>query len=185
MVFGKGINDLSCDIESYQTWHSMIRRSYSPVYHKSKPTYVGTEVDQEWLILSIFNKWFVLNNVQGWQLDKDLLGQDLKLYSKETCVFLPNEINCALKTDMGKNGLPPGVSYKTSNCKYVAQLSVVNENGTRTNRHLIISNSPFECAEVYKAEKEKYIKSLAQKHVDRLDRRAYDALLKFEVKGNT
>lgn len=185
MVFGKGINDLSCDIESYQTWHSMIRRSYSPVYHKSKPTYIGTEVAQEWLILSIFNKWFVLNNVQGWQLDKDLLGQGLKLYSKETCVFLPNEINCALQIDKGKNGLPPGVSYKTSHQKYVAQLSILDENNQRKNKHLVISSSIAECEEVYRIEKEKYIRSLAQKHVDKLDRRAYDALLKFEVKGNT
>lgn len=184
MVFGKGINDLSCDIPSYVVWHSMIRRCYSSVYHKSKPTYIGTTVEPDWLHLSNFNKWFVLNSVQDWQLDKDLLKPDLKLYSKDTCVFLPNEINCALKTDMGKNGLPPGVSYKTSHDKYVAQLSIVDIDGTRTNRHLIISNSIQECAATYKFEKERYVKSLAIKHIDKLDKRAYDALLNFKVKDS-
>ena len=49
MVFSKGINDVinSRDTKEYQVWHSMIRRCYSDVYQKLKPTYAGTVVCDE------------------------------------------------------------------------------------------------------------------------------------------
>ena len=47
-VFGKGINDTE-NAKDYQTWHSMLRRCYSPVFKKDKPTYEGCEVCEEWL----------------------------------------------------------------------------------------------------------------------------------------
>ena len=181
MVFNKGFNDLSSSLPSYSVWHSMLRRCYSSVYHANKPTYVGTIVSDEWLLFSNFNKWFVLNNVEGWQLDKDLLFNNSKIYSEETCIFLPNEINCALQTDKGKNGLPSGVSYKTSHGKYVAQLSILDENGHRKNKHLIISDSVDVCKKKYSEEKIKYIMTLAEKHKEKLSEKAYNALLNFKV----
>lgn len=187
MVFNKGMNDLSCDIESYPVWHSMIRRCYSEVYHKNKPSYIGMKVCDNWLYLSNFNNWFVLNYVQGWQLDKDLLFPESRMYSEQNCIFLPNEINCALQIEKSANGLPPGVSYKTSHSKYVAQLSMLKD-GKRVGKHLLISDSIEDCFEAYINAKESYMKKLADLHIDKLDKRAYDALFNFSVrermKGN-
>ena len=59
-VFGKGINDTE-NAKDYQTWHSMLRRCYSPVYKKDRPTYEGCEVCDEWLRLSTFKKWYAEN----------------------------------------------------------------------------------------------------------------------------
>lgn len=181
MVFGKGINDLSSKLASYSVWHSMLRRCYSEVYHKTKPTYIGVEVQPDWLYLSNFHSWFVLNHVEDWHLDKDLLGGDKRIYSEDTCTFLPSEINSALQTDKLSTNLPPGVSYKTSHAKYVAQLSTNNE-GTRKNIHLIIHDDPMVCFAAYKEAKENYLKTLAEKYKYELKYESYQALLAFSVK---
>ncbi len=87
-VFGKGINDTE-NAKDYQTWHSMLRRCYSPVFKKDKPTYEGCEVCEEWLHFSVFRKWYAANNKANWELDKDLLIPGNKTYSPETCIFVP------------------------------------------------------------------------------------------------
>lgn len=180
MIFGVGVNDLSSKHPSYQCWHSMLRRGYSDLYKKSKPTYAETRVDERWHRLSAFDPWWREHAIADWQLDKDLLGNG-KLYSEDICVFLPNEINTALQTDRGNNGLPPGVSYKSSNKKYVAQLSK-NIDGKRVSQHLVIHSDPEICFSYYKVAKEEYVRGLADRHREYLDKRAYDAIKAFVVK---
>lgn len=179
MVFGVGINDLTCDVASYQCWHSMLRRGYSSVYKAAKPTYANTRVHADWHRLSTFHEWWLANAVTDWQLDKDLLG-DGNMYSAEYCTFLPNEINTALQVDRDTNGLPPGVSYKSKNKKYVAQLSM-NIDGKRLSKHLGLSTDPLVCFQYYKTAKEQYIKELAERHRSKLDTKAYSALMQFTV----
>ena len=183
MVFGKGINDMNSRVSSYVTWHSMIRRCYSEVYQKSKPTYKKVTVDPDWHYLSSFHSWFVENNIEGWQLDKDLLSNFGNHYSSSNCCFLPNEINCALKFNNGKNDLPPGVSYNNDihKKKYVAQYSRNDEQGNRKSIHLIYSGDIEECFAAYKQAKEMYIKELAEKYKDILIPSAYSALMSLEV----
>ena len=180
MVFGKGINDLNSKVASYSKWHSMIRRCYSKVYHKNKPTYIGTTVCDNWLLLSNFHNWFLDNYIDGWQLDKDLLSNFGKVYSPDNCCFLPNEINCALKFDLKISDLPAGVSFKSENSKYVAQYSRLDEKGKRKSIHLIYSNDPNICYDMYKQAKKKYFKELANKYKDRLSEKVYTALFEFD-----
>ena len=40
----------------YTTWHSMVRRCYSDVYHKSRPAYDDVEMQESWLKFSNFKK---------------------------------------------------------------------------------------------------------------------------------
>lgn len=173
---------MTSKIPSYSTWHSMIRRCYSEVYQKNKPTYVGTEVDKSWLKLSVFNSWFVNNHIEGWQLDKDLLSNFGKLYSENTCCFLPNEVNCALRFDLKKSNLPAGVSFKTESSKYIAQYSRVGENGKRKNVHILCSLDPDECFTAYKQAKETYIRELAERYKNRIPDRVYVALCEINIK---
>ena len=110
MVEGKGINDMqkgwrtenNWNKKVYQTWHNMIVRCYSEKYHKTRPTYIGCKVCDDWLILSNFVKDFKL--IDGYDrekflngelvLDKDIKsnGQN-KVYSIENCIFISNEEN--------------------------------------------------------------------------------------------
>lgn len=78
---------------SYSSWKNMLRRCASESYHKTRPTYKGTEVCSEWLVFSNFDKWFVENYVCGWELDKDILSNGVSLYSPATCIFIPQSVN--------------------------------------------------------------------------------------------
>lgn len=179
MIFGVGINDVSCTDPSYSCWHSIHRRAYSDVYHKTKPSYIGTEVSEEWHLLSNFKRWFDENYVEGWAIDKDLLSETKpgKLYSQSTCCFLPSQINSAIMYEKANTALP-GVYFKKANQKYVAQLNVL-ENGKRKNLHLLIHDCPYTCFEVYKQAKEKYVRGLANQF--QLPSRVKDALLSYQV----
>lgn len=181
MVFGRGINDVSSKHSAYSIWHSMIRRAYSEVYQKNKPTYVGTTVHEDWFRLSKFIEWYNENYVDGWHLDKDLLSTGLKRYSPETCCFLPNEINILFSEKRQDNGLPSGVYFKKSLGRYVAQISHC-ENGVRKSGHIGASNDPNKCFLMYKTASEKKIKELAEKYKSQLDARAYSTLMEFQVK---
>lgn len=180
MVFGKGINDVNSKHPAYSIWHSMLRRSYSKVYHKNKPTYIGTEVSPEWYKFSNFIKWYDDNYIEGWHLDKDLLSNGCKLYSKDTCCFLPNEINILFSEKRQDNGLPLGVSVKKCSGKYIAQISFC-ENGVRKSGHIGTSRDPMLCFEMYKSAKEAKIKELANKYKEQLNPNVYSTLMNYIV----
>jgi len=105
LIFGVGINDANYSIVKrdggktvwrcpfYSTWYNMLLRCYSKRYHMKKPTYIGCSVSNNWLIFSNFKKWMQLQNWEGMQLDKDLIGENNKIYSQETCIFISNSIN--------------------------------------------------------------------------------------------
>lgn len=176
MIFNVGISDLPYTTESYTVWHSMLRRCYSSVYHEGKPTYVGTQVENTWKTHSNFAKWFRENYVNGWQLDKDLLG-DGKLYSESTCCFLPGIINSAI-SNTGFNG----VHWKKKNNKWVAQMSAVS-NGKRKGVHLLITDSKQEAAQRYQEVKGLYIIMLAEKYKDRLKLNVFNKLIEISKLG--
>lgn len=180
MIFGIGINDLTSKLPSYSTWYSMHRRCYSELYDKNHGGYSECEVSKEWQILSNYNNWFNENYIQGYDLDKDLISNS-KIYSEDTCIFLPREINSALQQDKNKNGLPPGVSYKASHGKYVSQISKTR-NSVRKNIHICINKDIDYCFNLYKIEKEKYIKELAEEFKSKIDSKTYNLLINYEVK---
>lgn len=179
MIFKTGINDLSTNEESYSAWHSMLRRCYSEVYQKSKPTYIGCEVSESWKTHSNFKSWFDSNYVQGWELDKDLLGNS-KEYSENSCCFLPPCLNSLIVRKDKENSLPSGVYYKKSHQKYIAQLSYSQDN-VRKSGHILISDDPEKCFNAYKAAKESKVKELANVYKDKLCSRAFQTLMRYEV----
>lgn len=97
-VWGVGIND--CEIRSKEkvviVWRDMLQRCYDSNFVENNHTYTGCSVCDEWLYLSNFKKWFEENYVEGYQLDKDILVKGNKVYSPETCCFVPREITLYL-----------------------------------------------------------------------------------------
>lgn len=77
----------------YQTWVKMLERCYSAKFQERNPTYKGCTVSDEWLTFSNFKSWMEKQDWKGKQLDKDLLLQDNKVYSSETCVFVTQTVN--------------------------------------------------------------------------------------------
>lgn len=76
----------------YSRWHGMLERCYSARYQELKPTYIGCKVCDEWHNFQVFAEWFEVNYIEGFELDKDKLG-DGKLYSPETCCFISRTEN--------------------------------------------------------------------------------------------
>lgn len=102
-IFGVGINDHDKptfvngkSIKEYQIWTDMLRRCYSEFELNRHPTYKGCEASDNFKRFSGFLSW-AENQIgfckDGWQLDKDIIIKGNKIYSEETCCFVPPEIN--------------------------------------------------------------------------------------------
>jgi len=71
----------------------MLQRCYSEKKHSEKEAYQECYVSEEWKTFSKFKKWMEAQPWEGNTLDKDLLVIGNKLYSKDTCCFIPGHIN--------------------------------------------------------------------------------------------
>jgi len=82
---------------AYTTWKSMLRRCYDTKFLSRYPTYQGCSVEKHWHNFQNFAEWFYENHIEGYELDKDLKVFDNKIYSKNTCWFIPNYVNSLIK----------------------------------------------------------------------------------------
>ena len=82
--------------KSYYYWKNMISRCYKSDINVN-PTYVECMVCNEWLCYANFEKWFDKNYYtipnEKICLDKDILVKGNKIYSPQTCCFVPQKIN--------------------------------------------------------------------------------------------
>lgn len=168
------------DTKEYKLWNGMLERAYSPRYHSINPSYAECSVSENFKSYEYFYEWCQKQkgfNVDGWELDKDLLIKGNKLYSENTCVFLPHEINIALTNRKKLRGeLPIGVGKITGSTRYQAGLRINNKKV-----YLGAFDTPEEAFYKYKAEKELYLKRLAFKWGVHLDPRAERALYQYTV----
>lgn len=181
-VFGVGIVDTEHVVKrlkSYDVWTGMLERCYSQKYQEREPAYKGCSVCDEWLLFSNFKKWFDNNYIKGYALDKDILVKGNKVYSPETCCFVPSDINLLLINRRNHRGeYPIGVTYRTKLRKYYAQ---INKNGKR--KHIGYYDTIEEAFAAYKQAKEAHIKEVAKSYYDKglITKRVYDALMRYEV----
>ena len=77
---------------------------------------------EDWHKLSNFREWYNQNYVNDWHLDKDLLHPKNKIYSPDTCVFIPANINSLFTfTTKNRGDLPLGVFYHKRDQHYRSQ----------------------------------------------------------------
>lgn len=163
----------------YLCWRGMITRCYSEKYHKIQPTYKGCIVTSEWHNFQNFAKWFEENYkpeiMQGWQLDKDILIKGNKIYSPETCCFVPQEINNLFPNKPSKRGKYPVGIRKVGN---VFQTTT----SKNSNLHYLGTfNTPEEAFQAYKTAKEQYIKEVADKWRGKITEQVYNALINYKI----
>ena len=132
LVCGVGVNDADYLTQpiidgkrvrcpAYDAWGRMLTRCYSAKHHRRGPTYIGVKVCEEWLSFMAFRKWWVENQVDGWQLDKDLLS-DNRIYSPEACIFVPAWLNTfTVDSGAARGWLPIGVSFEKRVGKFKAR----------------------------------------------------------------
>ena len=167
--------------KEYTLWNNMLKRCYSDALKKKRPTYEGCEVSDNFKSYEYFYEWChkqVGFGNEYWQLDKDLLVKGNKVYSEYTCVFIPKDINLLLtKREASRGEYLIGVCWHKKDKVFVA---TVNKNrGKREN--LGSFDTELEAFNAYKTAKELYIKELANKWKDRIDPRAYNALMDYQV----
>ena len=114
----------------YQTWNNMLERCYSDKYHEKQTPYMECEACKEWLNFQEYGKWFERNyyEIEGEQmcLDKDILVKHNKIYSPDTCIFVPNTINVLFtKSDKTRGETPIGTS-PLKNGKYESRCQIFN-----------------------------------------------------------
>ena len=185
IVYGKGIIDVNIAIDgdehwraAYKSWYRMLMRCYYVKYKGHYGTYKDCTVCNEWLLLPNFKLWFDKNYVKGYDLDKDILFRNNKVYSPDTCCFVPSEINkLIIKRNKKRGSLPIGV-YQPKEGLFLAQMGINGKTKT-----IGCSKSANQAFLLYKSAKEAHIKEVAQKYYDegKIAKRVYDALMKYEV----
>lgn len=106
----------------YRTWHNMLDRCYDAKQLAKCPTYTGCSVATEWHSFMNFRTWMVNQDWEGNQIDKDILFPGNKIYSPDTCVFVPGCLN-SFTTDRGasRGDSPLGSSWSKRDQKFRAQ----------------------------------------------------------------
>ena len=155
----------------YTSWHNMLKRCY----YDSSLSYKDCSVDERWHNFQVFAEWHTNNYIEGFELDKDILIKGNKIYSPETCCFVPQEINKLLiRCDRTKKSLPMGVK------KYYKEFqSRLNINGEYI--HLGTFKTPEKAFKAYKKVKEKHIKEVAKLCRNIISERTYQSLITYQI----
>lgn len=162
--------------KEYNTWMAMMARCYDT--KNQQTSYIGCEVAPLWFNFQVFAEW--ANNqegfgLEGWQLDKDLLTTGSKIYSPETCCFLPQDLNNifrAKRTGKADTTLPRGVLYREG--RYIAASSFKGK--AKSLGSYATKEEAFSSVKIYVEDK---IRFLAEKYKSRLSRASYNKLLSF------
>lgn len=188
-VYGVGINDntysgmnLDGSIKrEYSLWKNILQRCYSSKYSsKAYNPYANCQVSENFKSYAYFYKWCQSQQAfyeEGWVIDKDLLSpREGKLYSENTCVFVPVEIsNFFRRGQPRKDGLPNGVNFRKASCEYFVRIcfrgKIFIEEFYQTKSEALYA---------HKTAKEKICKILAEKWKKRLSKEAYIAMMNWE-----
>ena len=171
--------------KEYALWQGMLQRCYSNNFKKKNPTYEGCEVSDNFKSYEYFYEWCNRQigfgndgNGNPFQLDKDLLTKGNKVYSEYSCIFLPNEINLLLtKRTASRGNHLIGVYYHKRGKVFMAQVS---KNKGKQEK-LGSFNTEIEAFNAYKTAKESFVKEQAEKWKGKIDDRAYNALMNYQV----
>ena len=177
------INDKTT--KEYQAWKGVVARCFDEKYKQKHPTYKDVTCCKEWLLYENFYEW--LHNQENfdkwgdkrWEIDKDILIKRNKVYSPETCLLVPNNINSLfLNASNHRGDLPIGV--RRSRGRFMARC---NNPITKIREYLGTFDTPLEAFYVYKKYKEDLIKQIAQIEYDKgnISKKCYEAMLNYEV----
>jgi hypothetical protein len=166
--------------DTYKVWKGLFRRCYSKNPKDVNPTYEGVTVCEEWHNFQNFAGWYEENwkpHMQGWHLDKDVLVKGNKIYSPETCCFVPQEINNLFTKVNSKRGLYPiGVSLSKSKLKYTSYIIILGKT-----KNIGTFDTIEEAFQTYKTTKESYIKEIADKYKEEISDTVYNAMYNYQV----
>lgn len=168
--------------KKYNTWKDMIDRCCSVNLREKYLSYKDCSVAKEWYNFQTFAKWYDENyyeiDGQRMDLDKDILVKGNRVYSPETCVFVPQNINTLFTKRIKKRGkYPIGVNLHKTTKKYIAKCC----NGNGKLIHIGLYNTPEEAFQAYKIFKEKVIKNIADEYKEKIPTKLYNAMTVYKI----
>ena len=134
--YGVGINDawyvISATVDGktilcpiYIKWTGMLDHCYSKAVHKRKPSYIGDTVCEEWLTFSNFRDDMLTQDWEGMVLTKNIINPNNKVYSPETCLFVPQALSQLIVSITKPRGDHlMGVTFDKKNKKFRAGISL-------------------------------------------------------------
>lgn len=169
--------------KAYHVWHDMLSRCYDPTC-SNYYNYCDCTVCEDWYNFQNFVEWFNENyyevNNERMHLDKDILYKHNRVYSPETCVFVPISINVLFTHKKSNNdNLPVGCYYNHGKIQVVCR--------TGYKQHII---GRFELNDVegafnaYKRFKEDYIHQITESYKDNIPFNLYNAMYNYEIEIN-
>lgn len=169
----------------YELWKNMLARCYSPAMNKLRPRYVGCSVSENFKNFQWFAEW--CNNQIGfgepdYQLEKDILFKNNKIYSEDTCRFVPRSVNMLLaKSNAARGELPIGVRLSPKGDKYYAYCGNLHSKDTKGKGYIGAYDDPVSAFMAYKKKKEELIAYEISKYKGLVAEDLYEALLNYEV----
>ena len=191
--YGKGylgegkykMSENSKSTDEYEIWYRMLERCYDPKFQERESTYKGCTVENNWLNFQHMAEWIEDNyyEIPGerMHLDKDILCKGNKIYSRETCIFVPSRINTLfIKCDKSRGKDPIGVTELPS-----GNYKVECRNGYGKHVYLGTYSTKKEAFHVYKQYKEKVIKETIDSYKGKIPEPYYsrlkEAMYNYEV----
>ena len=171
--------------KEYKIWHGMLQRCYCPKYHEKYPTYKECTIEDYLLNFQHMCKWLEENyyEIPGevMCLDKDILCKGNKVYSRDTCIFVPERINYLFtKRDNARGDSPIGTTELPS-----GNYQVYCNNGYGKLIYLGVYPTKEEAFQVYKQYKEKLIKDVINSYKGKIPEPFYsrlrEAMYNYEV----
>ena len=162
--------------DEFIIWYGMIQRCYDPKYHEDRPTYKECTVEDHLLNFQHMGEWINKNyyEVSGekMHLDKDILCKGNKVYSGDTCIFVPQRINSLfVKCDKARGKNPIGVT-PTSSGNYVVRCN----DGYGKEIPLGTYSTKEQAFNVYKEYKENVIKEVIDSYEGKIPEPYYSRL---------
>ncbi len=92
------------------------------------PVYCGCSLSPRFQDINLFVEWCLSQvgyGLPSYALDKDILFEGNKIYSEETCVFVPKALNNFLTlNNINRGAYPIGVSLNKNTGRFVSQLKI-------------------------------------------------------------
>ena len=180
-----GEGKYTCDDVWHIHWRAMLERVVTKNDGLLR-TYANVTVCNSWCDYQVFAEWAENNYYEipalRMELDKDILIKGNKIYSPETCVFVPHNINTLfVKADKSRGDLPIGVYWHERDQEYRAQCSYITDTGTRKNKWLGGHSNQEDACLAYKRFKESHIKEIAERYKEYIPDKLYKALYEYKV----
>jgi hypothetical protein len=158
--------------KAYTAWRNMIERCNNEYYF---PRYSDCQVCEEWYNYQNFAVWYHGNiysvEDERMELDKDILVKGNRLYSPETCIFVPKRINLFFAHKSENEGVIDEGNWHRAR---------IWDNKKKKSINLNTYETYEEAREVYKDAKRKQLELILEEYKYKLPILVWDAIASYK-----